>query len=148
MFQAMKLTKRVSSKHSAFFLISIFVLALISIILLHYILNIQYQKPNRPFLGGPVTSPPKSLRIDLEQPDDNLLVYQPSIIISGKTTPNSEVLIYQDSKDFIIKSTSSGTFSTILNLDEGENRIRVVVFDTNGDTRETERTVYYSKEKL
>lgn len=115
---------------------------------IHYIVNIQYRPQTNRLLSGPVTTPPKSLRIDLEQPDDNLLVFDPSLIISGKTAPNNQVLIFTDTQDFVIKTKPDGKFSAILNLDEGINRVTAVVFDVLGDSRSIERTVFYAKEKI
>lgn len=110
--------------------------------------NIQYQKPKELFLYGPVTTAPKSLRLDLDQPDEDTLSFSSSIIVSGTTGPKKDVLISTDTNDFVILSKSDGSFSTVLNLDEDINRITVVVFDTTGDSRIAKRTVYYSKEKI
>lgn len=110
-------------------------------------MNIQYQKSKDLFLNGPVTILPKSLRLDLDQPDQDTLSFSNSIIVSGTTGPKKDVLISTDTNDFVIQSKADGSFSTVLNLDEGINRITVVVFDLTGDSRSAERTVYYSKEK-
>ena len=115
---------------------------------LYYILNIQHPQPKNAFLAGPVTSTPKSLRLDLDQPDQDSLTYSSSIIVSGKTGPGNEVLISTENFDSVIKSKPDGSFSTILSLDEGANRVTATVFDKTGDSRSAERTVYYSKEKL
>lgn len=145
-----KIFKKLSTKH---FILSQLLILLVSLALLaglFYIVHIQYQKPTKLYSasGGPVTTPPKSLRIDLQQPDDDALTFQSSIIVSGKTAPNSEVLIFTDAYDLLLRSTSNGTFSTVIKLDEGVNKILAVVFDVTGDTRSSERTVYYSREKL
>ena len=97
---------------------------------------------------GPVTTSPKTLRLNLDKPDDDSLVFQNSIIISGQTTPFREVLIFTDSQDLVITSKKDGSFSTILNLDEGVNKITASVFDSDGDAKTQERTIYYSKEKI
>lgn len=135
-----------------YFIASQIIILLTGIIVLgwaHYILNIKDQPVNQIVFGrGPITSAPKTLRIDLSQPDDNILTFNEDIIISGKTSPNMEVLILTQSKDFIIKSKSDGSFSTVLKLDEGVNNITAVVFDSTGDSRSSERMVYYSKEKI
>ena len=110
--------------------------------------NIQYQKPKELFLNGPVTTLPKSLRLDLGSPDQDTLSFSGSIVVSGKTGPKKDVLISTETNDFVIQSKVDGSFSTVLNLDEGINRITVAVFDTTGDSRVAERTVYFSKEKL
>ena len=144
----MKLNKKLTTKQ---FIISQLLLLLVGAVILggiYYILNIQYQKADKPFLYGPVTTLPKSLLLDLDQPDDNTLFFQVTILVSGKTGPLKEVLISTDSLDLVIKSKKDGSFSTEINLDEGENTVTVVVFDSDGDSRSVERTVFYSKEKL
>lgn len=144
----MKLTKKLSTRYFIISHLIILTVGLIFLSMLYYVLNIQYQKPNKLFLNGPVTTPPKTLTLDLDQPDNDTLVFQPSILISGKTAPLSEVLIFTFSQDLVIKSKKDGSFSVVLNLDEGENKITAVVFDQTGDSRFSERSVYFSKEKL
>ena len=144
----MKLGKKLTTKHFILSHILILIFGLIFLGGLYYILNIQYQQPKNLFLNGPVTTPPKTLRLELDQPDQDSLSYSASIIISGKTGPGKEVLISTDSDDLVIKSKPDGSFSTILNLDEGVNKITAVVFDTTGAFKSSERTVYYSKDKL
>lgn len=144
----LKLTQKLTKKQ---FVISQLLICIISLIFLgglYYILNIQYQPPKDKFAQGPVTSQPKTLRVDLDQPDEDALFFEPEIIVSGKTGPNLEVLITTDYTDLVIKSKPDGKFSTILKLDEGPNKITAVVFDSTGDTRSVERHVYYSKEKI
>lgn len=144
----MKLNKKIPTKHFLLSQILILIIGLALLAGLYYILNIQYQKSSNPFSNGPVTTPPKTLRLTLDHPDEDNLSFQSSIIVSGQTAPLKEVLIFTDSQDLVIKSKTDGSFSTILNLDEGVNRITVAVFDVTGDSRSAERTVYYSKEKI
>lgn len=144
----MKLGKKLNTKHFILSQILIFIIGLTFLAGLYYILNLQYQRPTQPFLNGPVTSAPKSLRLDLDNPDDDSLSFQNSIIVSGQTAPLKDVLIFTDSQNLIIESKKDGSFSTVLNLDEGVNRIVAVVFDATGDSRSVERTVFYSKEKI
>lgn len=145
----MKLGKKLTTKHFILAHTLILITALMFLAGLYYILNIEYQQPAKDsFSNGPVTTPPKTLRLDLDQPDQDSLSYSASIIISGKTGPKKEVLISTDNNDLVIESKQDGSFSTILNLDEGINRIIAVVFDSTGDWRSSQRTVYYSKEKL
>ncbi len=136
--------------HKSFILshIVILIIGLIFLGGLYYILNIQYQSPKSLFLNGPVTTTPKSLRLDLDQPDQDTLSYSQSIIVSGKTSPGNTVLIYTETFDTVIKAKPDGSFSTMLSLNEGVNRLTATVFDETGDFRSAERAVYYSKEKL
>lgn len=144
----MKLTKKISARHFIISQLFILTAGLIFLGWLYYLLNIQYQQGNKIFLNGPVTSKPKSLILMLDQPDDNTLTFQPSILISGKTGFLSDVLISTDSQDLVIQSKTDGSFSTVLNLDEGVNNITVVVFDPKGESRSSQRSVFYSKEKI
>lgn len=148
MIEPMKLNQKLTTKQFILSHLLILVIGFIFLSGLYYILNIQYQKPSNPFLNGPVTTAPKSLLLNLEQPDQDTLSYSPSIVVSGKTGPSKDILISTDTNDFITQSKIDGSFSTVLNLDEGVNRITVAVFDAIGEMRSTNRTVYYSKEKL
>ncbi len=141
--------KKLPPKVFMFSSISILVFGLIVLGALYYILNIQYHsQTGYSLLSGPVTTPPKSLRMDLGKPDDDTLSFESSIIVSGSTGPNLTVLITTDSSDLVVKSGLDGNFSTIVNLAEGVNKITATVFDVTGDNRSAERTVYYSKEKI
>lgn len=144
----MKLTHKIPTKLFVISNLLILILGLIFLFMLYYVLNIQYQKSTTPFSQGPVTSTPKSLRLDLDQPEDDTLTFQSSIIVSGQTSSVKDVLVYSDSENLVIKSNSKGSFSTVLNLKEGINVITVAVFDNSGDSRSITKTVYYSKEKL
>ncbi len=144
----MILTKRIPTIYSILFLILISIFGLGTILFLHYTFNIQYQESSEPFSKGPVTKAPKTLRLDLDQPDDDSLVFENSILVSGQTAPNKDVLIITTSKDLVIKSKSDGSFSTVLDLDKGVNKITVSVYDQKGDSRSAERIVYFSEEKI
>lgn len=144
----MKLRKKLSPKQ---FIVSHFLILLLGLIFLsglYYILNVQYKISGNPFSAGPLTLPPKTLRLDLDSPADDSLTFQPSIIISGQTSPLKEVLIFTDSTSLVISSKKDGSFASSLTLAEGVNKISVLVFDTNGDIRSLERIVFYSKEKI
>lgn len=144
----MKLTRKISSKVFITSHLLILTFGMIFLAGLYYLLYIQYKSPSNPFLNGPVTNNPKSLRLDLDQPADDSLTFQSSVIVSGQTAPSKDVLIFSESEDLIIKSNSGGSYSTVLNLKEGINTITVVVFDTSGDSRSVTRTVYFSKDKI
>lgn len=144
----MKLNKKLSPKQFTTSLFLIFLSGLLFLGGLIYIINIQYQKPKNIFLNGPVTTPPKSLRLDLDQPDNDMLTFQSPILITGKTTPFINVLISADNNDLVTESKADGSFSAVLDLKEGVTKITVAVFDATGDSRSAERTIYYSEEKI
>ena len=143
------LGKRLTRKQFMLSQILILAVGLFLIVTLYYLVNIQYRPTANPYsLGLTVTTPPKSLRMDLNQPDDDLLTFTKEVMVSGQTGPNMAVLISSQSQDLIVKSSTDGKFSTIFDLNAGVNEISVVVFDATGDTRSETRTVYFSEEKI
>lgn len=144
----MELTKKISSKHFILSHLLILIIGLIFLGGLYYILNIQYQKSISPFSNGPVTSKPKSFTLTLNQPEDEALVFNNQILVSGKSAPFLQVLISTNSLDQVVEAKADGSFSYTLNLEEGVNNIKVAAFDKTGDTREIERVVYFSEEKI
>lgn len=145
----MKLNQKISPK---FFIISHILILLLAILFLgwlYYVLYWGQKPPTLSQLGEKLfTQKPKTILIDLDQPDEDSLVYDPSILISGKTTPNTDILIMSDGEDLIVRSKADGNFSVSLDLSEGVNKISAVVFETSGEARLSERLVFYSKEKL
>lgn len=117
---------------------------------LDYIFNIQYPQKNGNFLSGngPVTSAPVSLVLSLDQPDDDSLTFQQSLVVSGKTSSDAQILISTDSQNTIVEPKNDNTFSTILTLKEGINNLDVYAFDKTGEQRSISKTVYYSKEQI
>lgn len=144
----MNLGKKISSTQFIFSQILILVIGLGFLTGLYYTLNSPSQQPKNSFKNGPVTTAPKSLKLDLDQPSEDVLLFSPSVVVSGKTAPVKDVLISQEGYDVVIQSNTDGSFSTVLTLSEGANKITAVVFDATGDFRAAERTVYYSKEKI
>ncbi|MBI2334875.1 hypothetical protein HYU96_03665 [Candidatus Daviesbacteria bacterium] len=144
----MKLNRKLSFKVFLLSQLAILVIGLIFLITLYNFLYPESRNETAGPTGGPVTTLTKSLRIDLDQPDDNLLTFQSSLIISGSTLPGLAVLISTDTEDSVIESTKDGSFSTVIKLEEGVNNLMVIVFDEKGDSKSIERTIYYSREKL
>lgn len=144
----MKLTQKLSPKIFWFSQGVILLSGLIFLTGLYYFLNAPTQNDPSYAAKGPVTTLPKSLRIDLDQPDDNLLTFASSLVVSGNTLPNLRILISTESQDSVVESKKDGSFSTVVKLDEGINNLTVVVFDAAGESKQIERTVYYSKEKI
>ncbi len=142
------LFRKIAPKYFVFSQIAILILGLFFLFGIHYIVNIQYQTKARPFANGPVTTPPKSFALDLSEPVDNSLVFEPKVLVSGKTSPSSELLLVINNTHVVAKSDSEGNFSQSVELTEGPNTISVVVFDESGDFREGKRMVFYSEEEL
>lgn len=133
-----------------FFIISMTTLLLLGLgfVLGLYFFIYQDQSNKSPEVAGPVTSEPVSLTFTLSAPDDNLLVFDPDILIAGKTSPHAFVILSTNQDDLSLETTSAGDFSTSIKLQPGLNFFKVTVFDEAGNSKEDNRTVYYSTEKI
>lgn len=143
------LTKQLSFTAFIFTQFLILVLSLIFLAALYHLLNKDFVPPSKDLkFYTPISSKVTSLTLEINQPDDNILVFDADLLISGKTLPNLKILITTNHQDLVIDSKKDGSFSTILELDEGVNYIEAYVFGSNGEERVDQRTVFYSKEKI
>ena len=130
----------------------ILILGLIYIGSLYYIINIKdlpvTARSKSPFSILPVTKQLTVLDLELDQPDDEILVFDSMVLISGRTFPNTEVLVASGEKDLIVTSNEEGSFSTSFELEEGVNLIQVAVFSQTGDPKIIEKTIFYSEEEI
>lgn len=148
-----KLPNSNSQKHSLSF--SQFLLSQILILILglaflgglYYILNPDSFKKIDKY-GGPVTTAPISLYLEVNNPEDDSLVFDQSIIVSGKTTANATVVLSSSDFDLAMEANSFGEFSKVFPLSIGVNSIQITVFDSAGNSKSTVRNVYYSEEKI
>lgn len=103
----------------------------------------------------PVTTQPRSFNLEILNPEDELLTFDPNIIISGQTSPKATVIITQttpvSSKEEAIlgfEATTRGQFTKTLTLVAGLNQIKITAFDDLGNHKLIERTIFYSEEKI
>lgn len=141
--------KKISTKAFILSQLVLLILGLTFIFFIYYKINIEYQiERTQTFGKGPVTTAPKSLTLETSSPEDNTLTFQASLIVAGSTSPNIPVLITNGEQSVVIESQLDGSFSTVINLSEGVNQIKIAVFSSLGDQRTQEKIVYYSKEKI
>lgn len=108
--------------------------------------DLPYEKLD--VLTVPVTQEPVSLTLNLSSPDDNVFTTSSDLLVQGKTSPKAEIILSTEAEDFVLETSSSGSFSTTIRLTEGVNSIEVSAFDDLGNNKDEQRTVYYSKEKI
>lgn len=96
----------------------------------------------------PVTTEPISFNLEISNPEDEILVFEDSLVISGTTSPLSTILISVNDEDFGLEASSKSQFSTVVSLQNGLNRLQVTAIDQEGNTKTDQRTVYYSEEKI
>lgn len=133
------------------FMVSSFLILLISLIFLscvYYVLNKDQLTASVFQNYRPVTTKPVSFSLDITSPDDETLVFDKSIVISGKTSPKSTVIISSDDINLGLQVGSNGEFSQVLELSKGLNNFDIAAFDDKGNSKQISRTIYYSEEKL
>jgi hypothetical protein len=96
----------------------------------------------------PVTKKFSSFDLNLDNPDDNVIVADKSIIVSGNTSPNVTVVISTEVSDIGLETDDKGHFSKVVTLEKGLNILTLKAFDQNGNEKTIYRTVYFTEEKL
>jgi hypothetical protein len=84
---------------------------------------------------GTVTS--TKIALTVTSPKDGDTLGSTNITVTGKTSPNADVFVDDQSG----KADSNGNFSISLGLDEGSNQIVVSANDSNGNAAEQDLTV-------
>jgi hypothetical protein len=147
------LMRNTSNKKFPGWIIIFFIIIVLTLIVLGgvwYYLQNNLTIPNKQSAVNlsPVTSEPVSVTLNLASPDDNVLIFDDSLLIQGKTSPQATVILSFDKDDSVIEAGNSGDFSATIKLQPGVNQFTVSVFDNFGNSKSENRTVYYSKEKL
>ena len=95
-----------------------------------------------------MTREPVSLTFTITNPNDNSLVFEEDLLISGKASESSVVIISSEEDDLVLNPKSNGTFSLTYKLTPGINQLTIGAFDENGNNKKEQRTIYFSKEKM
>lgn len=89
-------------------------------------------------------SPRPEFKITLDKPDDNDVVTNDTVNVSGITKPLTWLTVSGESGDYIIESNEDGAFSQDVDLTAGVNQILVSAFDSQGTQSTTRVLVVYS----
>lgn len=141
------MSKNMSTTSFIFAMLIILILGSAFFLALHFYLNPK-QIPVTFQNYQPVTTLPVSLTLDLSNPDDNLLVFDSSVLVSGKTVPGALVLITANDQNQTITASPEGYFSQTIKLSPQVNQLSISAFDNLGSYKSEQRTIYFSEEKL
>lgn len=97
---------------------------------------------------NPVTREPISLFLEITSPEDDILVNDGNLIISGKTGPEAAVVISSNQSDAGLQADKYGQFSKVFPLILGANIIEITSFDPEGNSKTVTKSVYYQEEKI
>lgn len=91
----------------------------------------------------PTTAP---VLLAVDSPQDTSVTDSKTVTISGRTDPKATVIISTDASDQVITPASTGSFSTTVTVDNGENNIHILAIGPQGQEMEKVITVTYSTE--
>ncbi len=98
---------------------------------------------------SPTTAPlSKTPSLILTSPLDNQLSSEEKIIVSGKASPSSTVIIATGVDSYLAQANEKGDFLQEISLVGGDNLISAYAFDLEGNSAEQELTVIYSTAEL
>lgn len=94
----------------------------------------------------PTPTPKPKVYLSLNQPTDEEVVSNKTLVISGKTNPNATLIIITSANQQVIQPSLQGDFSTTITLDDDQNLIEIHSILPSGETAVARRTVTYSTE--
>ncbi len=102
--------------------------------------------------NNPITTkkenPNANIFLTISKPIDESVVGSRVVEITGKTKPDATIIILTPLDQKIVAPTSSGNFSTTVNIDSDQNIIEITAILRNGEQQKVLRTVTFSTEKF
>lgn len=84
-------------------------------------------------------TPGPGVLLTIDQPSDESVIQTRTITLSGKTAPQTTVVVNTGSDDEVVSPSQSGDYTVTLTLASGENEIVVTAIDPTGN--ETTKTI-------
>lgn len=123
---------------------AVFITALIFLFGIHFLLNKDsFRTTLKNYI--PVTKESKEFKLDLNNPDEDKLVFDGSILVSGKSSAFASIVISTQDKDTGFAVGKTGEFSRIIDLSPGLNYLSVSAFDPAGNVKTENRIIFYSE---
>ncbi|OGM24553.1 hypothetical protein A2627_03455 [Candidatus Woesebacteria bacterium RIFCSPHIGHO2_01_FULL_39_28] len=82
----------------------------------------------------------------IASPEDQTVIVETPVTISGLSRSNSIIAILGEEKDYVIQNESNGEFKVDLDLVPGVNQIKIISFDKDGQKTEKNLNLVYSSE--
>lgn len=87
-------------------------------------------------------------KLNIISPEDNLLVFDSSLNITGNTINNSQIVISTSTENFTGQSNQDGQFNIPIKLEAGLNIVKISSIDSEGNQLDTEINITYSTAKI
>lgn len=132
-----------------------FIAALIGLLVAGVLFFIYESTKNIPITkteSNPVATkqaePKSNIFLTVSKPVDESVVGSKVVEVTGKTKPDATIVILTPLDQKIVTPTSSGNFSTTVNIDSDQNIIEITAILKNGQQQKILRTVTFSTEKF
>lgn len=94
----------------------------------------------------PTPTPNSNDYLTIDSPKDEEVLDRKTITVSGKTIPNSTVIVSTESEDQVVKPTATGTFSVTATIDDGVNILSITSIFPDGTEKNVKRSISYTSE--
>lgn len=94
----------------------------------------------------PTPTPNSNNYLVIDSPKEEDLTDRKTITVSGKTIPESTIIISTESDDQVVKPTSTGTFNATQTIDDGVNIISITSIFPDGTEKTIKRSITYTTE--
>lgn len=140
-----------STQHFILSHLSILIFGLVFLGGLYFLLNKDSFNASSVLEYLPVTQRPTTLNLEIKNPEDELLTFNKSLVLSGSASPKSTIVVAIDGSATNydgVEADINGNFQKTVQLSPGLNVIEVMSFDLDGSSKSATRSVYYSTETL
>ena len=99
-------------------------------------------------ISSPSPTPKPSIFLTIKDPEDEKVVNKKVVAVSGETSKDATIVVLSPVDEDVVKPTSSGGFSTTINIGSGENNIEITAISPNGEETRITKTVTFSTEEF
>ncbi len=96
----------------------------------------------------PSPTPKKTIFLSITEPKDEEVFDKKVITVAGKTPSDATIIILTENDQQVIKPTANGNFSTTVNIEDGQNIIKITAVSPTGEQETQEKVVTFSTEEF
>jgi hypothetical protein len=93
--------------------------------------KVQGIDPKTTMVPTPSPSAEPAIELAIHNPQDNIVVNTPTVLVEGTANRNAIISIISDNEDYLIEANENGYFSQQVTLVKGANTINISASDTN-----------------
>ncbi|MBI4067551.1 hypothetical protein HY407_04155 [Candidatus Gottesmanbacteria bacterium] len=110
----------------------IYLLVILVLFVFAYLVLSKLLYPNQTNQPSNITPQTQSIYLEINSPKEGEVALDGEILVSGKTLPNSTVIIFTDTDETSVESNGDGTFESTIVLTKGNNVLKVTAYGLDG----------------